>query len=64
MVMSMQQPMTAEQVGKAFNISPSTIRGWKERGHLEPVDPDEKRPRYHVNDVLRLADNRGVGLSG
>ena len=60
MMLAVQQPMTAEQIGKAFDISPSTIRGWKERGHLIPTDTDEARPRYHVLDVLRLADDRGV----
>ena len=59
----LQEPMTAERIGTAFGISPATIRKWKERGHLEPAC-DEGRPTYHVLDVLRLADARGVDTAG
>ena len=59
MMLAVQEPMTAEQIGRAFQISPATIRKWKERGSL-PVAVDGPRPRYHVLDVLRLADDRGV----
>ena len=59
MMLALQEPMSAERIGTAFGISPSTIRGWKERGHLQPAE-DGPRPRYHVLDVLRLADLRGV----
>lgn len=59
MMLAVQEPMSAERIGTAFGISPSTIRGWKDRGHLQPAE-DGPRPRYHVLDVLRLADLRGV----
>lgn len=59
MMLAVHEPMTAEQIGRAFQISPATIRKWKERGSL-PVAVDGPRPRYHVLDVLRLADDRGV----
>ncbi len=63
MLLALQEPMTAERIGTAFGISPATIRKWKERGHLEPAC-DEGRPTYHVLDVLRLADARGVDAAG
>lgn len=60
MVLALQQPMTAEQIAKSgiADVTASTIRTWRDRGHLAPA-VDGPLPRYHVLDVLRLADNKG-----
>lgn len=54
-----QKPMTATAISKAFGISADTIYTWRHRGHLTPAH-DGPQPTYHVLDVLRLADDRGV----
>lgn len=58
-----EEPMTAEEIGRAWDISASTIREWRERGWIEPTE-DGPRPRYHPIDVLRLAVERGLDGDG
>ena len=53
----------AEEIGRAWDISASTIREWRERGWIEPTE-DGPRPRYHPIDVLRLAVERGLDGDG
>lgn len=63
-VVARQQPMTVDQLARAFGWSRETVRSWARRGLLEPVDPDAKPRRFHVIDAQRLADNRGVNVAG
>ncbi len=67
MVMSCQQPMTGERIAELFGINHSTITTWKNRGHLDPAVGDDgkplmdgRRPKFHITDVLRLADASGL----
>ena len=71
MVMSCQHPMTGERIAHLFGLSYATIRSWHHRGHLEPAMDgagkplmDGRKPRFHVNDVLRLADSSGLTSDG
>lgn len=57
MTLTLQQPMTAEQIANTglITIKAATIRKWRERGHLTPIE-DGPRPKYSILDVLQLAD--------
>ena len=58
-----QEPMTAAQIGQAFDVQPATLRKWVERGHLtQAVDAEGnlilrgRAHTFHVTDVLRVMD--------
>ncbi len=67
-LVSLQQPMTADQLTRAFEVTAEAIRQWKARGLLEPATDHDGQPiksgkawRYHVTDVLRLIDSGQPG---
>lgn len=59
---ALQLPMTVGELVKAFGWSTKTIESWVQRGNLQPVDDKARPRRYHVLDVLRLADAGGASL--
>ena len=59
---ALQLPMTVGELVKAFGWSTKTIESWVQRGNLQPVDDGARPRRYHVLDVLRLADAGGASV--
>ncbi len=51
----LQRIVTAEAAAAAVGVSPSTIRSWKRRGHLQPAQHRGPTPLYRVADVLAAA---------
>lgn len=50
-----EQLITAAAAAGIARVSPSTIRNWVLRGHLQPAGRDGRRHLYRVVDVLRAA---------
>lgn len=46
--------VTTEEAAQAAGVSPSTVRTWVLRGHLEPVRRGAKPLRFHYDDVARV----------
>lgn len=47
--------VTAEAAGAAVGVSPSTVRSWKRRGHISPVQHRGRTPFYLLADVVAVA---------
>lgn len=51
----MAELVTAEVAARAVDVSPSTIRSWRHRGHLRPVTFQGRTPLYRLSDVVAAA---------
>ena len=57
--------LTAEQLAKRLGISPRTVKGWLQAGHIPATRLTPKVIRYELDDVVAALKERqeakGVG---
>lgn len=51
----LDRTVTADVAAAIVGVAPSTVRAWKQRGHLAPSHWTGRTPHYLVADVLRAA---------
>lgn len=55
--------LTPQEVAELLKVSPVTVRQWAQKGGLKAFTTPGGHRRFHKNDVLSFAANRGVRAS-
>lgn len=56
--------LTPQEVAEMLMVSPVTVRQWAQKGGLKAFTTPGGHRRFHKNDVINFAANRGIKAGG